>query len=368
MPKSRTRSADIAIVGGGPAGLSAALEAARAGARCVLYEKGIIGGRIQCAEGLFDPSGLVEAPSDAVRGRIREALLRVQGNEYRLPFQGGKRFCILDRASWQQELGRQARDLGVDVREGQKADPASLARIHEAVIDARGCYAFFPGWRTLPEPPGLGVQWTLSGGFRSCENTLEVEIHPSSPAYFWIFPKGREEVNVGFGWLILPSTPVVPWEELERFLRRRGLSDARRIRRTGGFMVGNPIPASPILNVYRVGDAGGFGSPLHGGGIDAAWHSGRLAVRAVLAGDRSLLSREMDRSLGAMRHMERHLLRRWIQEGPAILDRAGRHLKTAAPLLRVSTRFLTGSLLAPQLLRIFGSRSLPAYFHDSQPV
>jgi flavin-dependent dehydrogenase len=44
----------IAIIGGGPAGLSAAFRAAELGLKVVLYEKVKIGSHIRCAEGFLD--------------------------------------------------------------------------------------------------------------------------------------------------------------------------------------------------------------------------------------------------------------------------------------------------------------------------
>ncbi|HOX50021.1 MAG TPA: FAD-binding protein [Fibrobacteria bacterium] len=69
----------IAVVGGGPAGLSAALTAARLGLPCVLFEKGEIGGNIQCAEGIYDPAGVLTMEKAFIRTRIRHARLHVHG-------------------------------------------------------------------------------------------------------------------------------------------------------------------------------------------------------------------------------------------------------------------------------------------------
>ena len=53
---------DIAIVGGGPAGLTAGLYAARAGFRCVLIERGFAGGQASTTDRLENypgfPSGI----------------------------------------------------------------------------------------------------------------------------------------------------------------------------------------------------------------------------------------------------------------------------------------------------------------------
>lgn len=53
----------LLVIGGGPAGLCAAAEAAGRGLDVTLFEKGRIGENIKCAEGFFDTMKLLGEPS-----------------------------------------------------------------------------------------------------------------------------------------------------------------------------------------------------------------------------------------------------------------------------------------------------------------
>ncbi|HQK87343.1 MAG TPA: NAD(P)/FAD-dependent oxidoreductase [Acidobacteriota bacterium] len=350
----------IAVVGGGPAGLSAALTAARLGLPCVLFEKGEIGGNIQCAEGIYDPAGVLTMDKAFIRTRIRHARLHVNGRSFTFDIGSRNRFFVIDRGEWQAELGRRARAAGVAVREGERADPFALQDDFRAVVDARGMYAFYSRWHEFDPPPGFGLQWTLEGDFSAWANTIDVKILEEQPGYFWIFPKGTRQANVGFGWLTRPAAP--PWEILEGYLEANGIAGYRRVRKIGGFLVGT-CPQPPFAGqVIRAGDAGGFASALHGGGIDAAWLTGRLAVETVARGEPAHFLRELNRKLGLMRCVEQRVMDKWLAEGPAALERAGRLLEENGPLLRASVRFITSGLLGAAVRRVFQG-AMPREFY-----
>jgi digeranylgeranylglycerophospholipid reductase len=359
---SAFRREGLAVVGGGPAGLSAALAAARNGRPCVLFERGRIGAGIRCAEGIFDPAGILPMDKAFIRTRIRAATLRVGGFEATFRVGARNRFFIIDRSEWQSEVGRQIRDMGVEIREGCPARPEELVGDFAAVIDARGTAAYTAdGWKERSTPPGFAVQWTLAGDFSRWRDTILVDIHEPQPGYFWIFPKGERAANVGFGWYRLPAG-VSPLGELEAYLRRYGLDEYERIRKIGGFLAGTFPPRYHTDGIYRAGDAGGFASALHGGGIDAAWLTGRLAVEAHLKGDPAHVVREANRKLGFLRHVEQRVLDKWLAEGPAALERAGRLLQENGPMLRASVRFVTSGVIGAAVRRVF-QQTLPTDFY-----
>ncbi len=360
-PPRDFRRRGVAVVGGGPAGLSAALAAAKADLPCVLFEKGRIGQGIRCAEGIFDPSGVLPMDRAFIRTRIKAATLRVRGLEATFRIGSRNRFFVIDRSEWQTALGKSARELGVEVREGAAARPEELTGDFAAVVDARGTAAYMGEWSALPQPPGFAVQWTLAGDFRRWRDTILVDIHEPRPGYFWIFPKGAAQANVGFGWYSLPAG-AAPWDELEEYLRRYGLDGYERIKKIGGFLAGTFPPRYFQDGIYRVGDAGGFASALHGGGIDAAWLTGRLAVESHLRGDPAHLVRETNRKLGFLRHVEQRVLDKWLAEGTPALERAGRLLQENGPMLRASVRFVTSGVIGAAVRRVF-SRSLPTDFY-----
>lgn len=357
------RNGRVAVVGGGPAGLSAALAASSAGAPCVLFERGRIGEEIRCAEGVFDPAGLVPLPKSVIRTRVRRVALRVGAETFVFSISRRARFFVIDRAEWQSGEGAKARAAGVEIREREAADPAALLKDFQWVVDARGRSAFSLGGEPWPQPSAFGLQWTLEGDFTPWKDSLEVEVAGPPPGYFWIFPKGEREANVGFGWLEAGEPRADAWGELEGFIRRRGLSGCRKTARAGGFMpASNRAPRSEC-GVFRVGDAGGFGSPLHGGGIDAAWFTGRLAVETALRGEGGdrFFSR-LNAELGALRGVEKRVLERWRESGPAVLSRAARTLARAAPFLRVSTRLLFVPGVRAAVWAAFSGRPPSGYY------
>jgi|GEM_PF-945762 len=350
----------LAIAGGAPAGLSAAMSAARAGLPCVLFEKGRIGQGIQCAEGIFDPAGLIPLDREVIRTRIRRAVLRVRGQEFSFGLGARNRFYVIDRSAWQEALGRRVRAAGVEVREQSPVRPEALLADFDAVIDARGAFAYYDHWEELPRRPGFGVQWTLAGDFSRWRDAIDVEIFAEQPAYFWIFPKGTTAAHVGFGCLDKPASAY--WDILEGYLRRQGIDGCERVRKIGGFLVG-VAPVDAIEGrLIRVGDAGGFASALHGGGIDAAWLTGRLAVESIARQDPAHFYRELNRKLGFLRQVEQKVFDKWQAEGAVALAKAGRLLAENGPLLRASVRFVTSGILGAAVRRVF-QQAVPREFY-----
>lgn len=357
----------IAIVGGGPAGLAAALTAVERGVSCILFERRRIGEGIQCAEGLFDPFVGVPISPEFIRTRIRRAQLAVADQWFTLEFGRRSRFFIIDRSAWQASLGHRLRQAGVEIREGEAVTPDELQPEFECVVDARGSHALARRWKELPTAPGFGVQWILEGDFSRWRDTMELVIHDTELAYYWIFPKGLHQANVGFGWLHKPvHAPASPLDQLERFLEARGLAGYRRRHKVGGFMVNVPDGQAPGTHHYRVGDAGGFASPLHGGGIDAAWLTGQAAVESFLAGKPALFARRINSRLGTLRFIERRLLEKWSESGPGALAWAADILVKAGPVLHVSTRLLSTALVRRYLPQATAGMSrVSDYYHWS---
>ncbi|MBP7868007.1 MAG: NAD(P)/FAD-dependent oxidoreductase [Acidobacteria bacterium] len=353
----------VAVAGAGPAGLSAALALARGGCPCVLYERGRVGGDIRCAEGVLDFAGVVPDVRPFVRTRVRRAFLTAGGERFVFDLGRRSRFAVIDRADWQRDLARQVRDAGVNLREGAPADPFDLAARHRWVVDARGRSAF-PTFRGMPGAFGFGLQWTLEGDFTPWRDALDVELVSDPPGYFWIFPKGDRVAHAGFGRLVTGGPLANAWALLEDFLRRRGIDGARKLRKAGGWM---PLhPCRPLVegNVLRVGDAGAFASPLHGGGIDGAWLSGEAAAAAILDGRPEAFPAAVDRRIGLLRRVERHLLAGWEREGDAPILRAARRLQATGPLLKVSLRLFSSPGVAAAVRRALGNERGNRYYGE----
>ncbi|MBE9592273.1 MAG: FAD-dependent oxidoreductase, partial [Proteobacteria bacterium] len=106
---------DVLIVGAGPAGSSAALEAAKNGADVLLIEKKkIIGQPVQCAE--FIPKLLlneIEISHDSIAQRIKGMRTYLPDGEIVESCSPG---CMLNRSVFDNELAMKAADKGADVR------------------------------------------------------------------------------------------------------------------------------------------------------------------------------------------------------------------------------------------------------------
>ena len=69
--------------------------------------------------------------------------------------------------------------------------------------------------------------------------------------------------------------------ELDRLLSQLGLRDYRILNKFSSFTPSISINKLVWGNVLLVGDAAALCSPLHGGGMDMAWLSGRLAAELI---------------------------------------------------------------------------------------
>jgi digeranylgeranylglycerophospholipid reductase len=283
----------IGIAGGGPAGLAAAIEAARLGFRVDLYERNRIGDHIRCAEGFVDTMHRLEQPGAGVRFEVNEALVQVE-REYLVRCRR-VRLWMIDRAEWQRSLADQARAAGAHLWENTRIDSRAwqdLQRDHHWVIDASGApsltslqYGFRDYYR---KHSAYTAQYVMEGDFDRFGKRLKFVLFPNYEGYYWIFPKGRDAegrstANVGLGLFQRGSVGRwgnTLWERLDRLNAEQGI-EGRVLRRHGGIVPIRLLEQLEYGNVLLAGDAAGCASPLHGGGIDTSFATGVLAARWI---------------------------------------------------------------------------------------
>ncbi len=320
----------LAVIGGGPAGLAAALEGATQGLQVVLFERYRIGQKIACAEVLIDILGIVPPLAEGVRCKLDKMFFH--GSDiYEFPAVALSLFS-LDRQAWQLSLARKVSSLGVEIREGEKIAVGSLPLLqkqYDYVIDAGGFASPTVtryGLRDrLVRGAAKALQYTLWGDFSSLGPNIWIELGRKFCGYFWIFPAGSpknwHKANVGI--CLFPGSgqdTICLKKELLQFLERKGMSSLK-VEKTCGGLIFNSWPEELVFdNIILAGDAAGLASPLHGGGIDTAFYSGCLAARCVAGGEVSLYREKITAVLGPRLKAERDLASTWHKIGYEGLD------------------------------------------------
>lgn len=308
--------ADVVVVGGGPAGLIAAREAATAGLDVVLVERDrAIGAPVRCGEGVGS-RGLSEFISPAGASWVARRITRVifwapDGTEVRVA--EGDVGYILDRSRFEPALAAEAGRAGADIR--VRTEAVALARQGDGwrvslrgphgatdidariVIAADGVEALVARWA------GLDTR-VPSRDMESCAQYVVSNIsfdpdaiylhfgHRVAPGgYAWIFPKDVGVANVGLGIVALRADgrPARAW--LDDYMARHFPQGVTTGYTVGGVIVHPTIKQTVTDGLLVCGDAAHMVNPLSGGGIVNAMKAGRLAARvaahALAAGDTS---------------------------------------------------------------------------------
>jgi menaquinone-9 beta-reductase len=165
------------------------------------------------------------------------------------------------------------------------------------------------------------------------------------PGYGWMFPTADGRANVGLGLGVGPDR-VLARQAGERFddfcshLHRQGLLPAHSARggqRIGGWLKMGMIGTVPARGtVLLAGDAAGLINPLQGEGIAQAMASGRAAATAILTGGPAAAAAQYRDSLRTLtsHHRTNAPVHRGLVRHPRSVSVAGRLL--TAPLLRTA--------------------------------
>lgn len=162
----------IAIIGGGPAGLTAAIEGAKKGFHIDLFDQYKIGDNIRCAEGFFDTLNILGKPNHGVRFKVEELELEIKNN-FVFPLDDKVNIWMIDRSEWQKGLAEEAKSLGVNIYEESIISKDKFNQLksgYDWVIDSSGApsitskvYGFSKFYK---ETSGITAQYTLHGDFR----------------------------------------------------------------------------------------------------------------------------------------------------------------------------------------------------------
>ena len=298
------QSYDCVVVGGGPAGATAATDLAAAGRSVLLLDRG---GRIKPCGGAIPPRLIADfdIPGELIVGRASLARMIGPSNE-EVDMPVGDGFVgMVDREMFDEWLRDRAvkagaerrtgtfdridRDAGgnavvvyQDLRGGPEcrvsakcvigADGARSRVARAAFDDAEHMPCVFAYHEIIRSPA------TTDRAFDRARCDVFYQGTYSPDFYAWIFPHG-DTASVGVG---SANKGFALRDSVERLRSQTGLDGCETVRREGA-----PIPLKPLRkwdngrDVLVVGDAAGVVAPASGEGIYYAMTSGRHAAEAT---------------------------------------------------------------------------------------
>jgi menaquinone-9 beta-reductase len=362
-------SADVVVVGAGPAGSAAAAWAARAGRDVLVIDAAVFPRDKPCGDGLT-PRAVAELQRLGLGGwldaHIKHRGLRLTGfgGEVEIDWPGPS-FPAFGSAVPRTELDERVRQVAVDAgcRMLLGAKVVDVSRDSRGRVTSLTTGSGQVACREVIVADGarsplgrvLGREWhqqTVYGvavrGYLSSpraddpwlSGNMELRTRGGEllPGYGWIFPLGNGEVNIGVGALATIKRPAdVALRKLICHYSDQRRADwdfdgAPRAVSSALLPMGGAVSGVAGPNWMLIGDAAAGVNPLNGEGIDYGLEMGRLAAEMLGSGDLSLawpalLQQHYARAFSIARRLA------WLLTVPWLLP-------TVGPLAMRSVRFM----------------------------
>jgi geranylgeranyl reductase family protein len=294
---------DVAVIGAGPAGLSAAHAAASAGARTLVLEHAEHPRYKTCGGGLIGTS--LAAVADRIPVPVHDWIDRtwftLNGRRgFTRTAKNGPLLAMVRRPEFDDALRRAAVSAGAAVRERapvrsieQDADRVTVRLADGTTVAARcaigadgssGVTARHVGVVYAQVDLGLEVELPVPEDVRrEWRGRLHIDWGPIPGSYAWVFPKG-DELTVGV--IASRGRGDETRSYLRSFVSRLGLAGIEPVH-DSGHLTRCRAEDSPLRHgrVVVAGDAAGLLEPWTREGISFALRSGALAGTAAAAGD-----------------------------------------------------------------------------------
>jgi menaquinone-9 beta-reductase len=294
---------DVAIAGAGPAGLAAAIHAARAGLAVAVFDREELPRDKACGEGLMPP-GLRALERLGVRSQLTaDDCAPIRGIRYlqedgsmlegRLPEEGG---LGIRRTALARVLLARARQVGVSVhaRTAVRAHRRSSSAIEVETDAGRVEAAVLVAADGLASPlraaegldlPGRGPRrFGMRQHVRLRPWTDFVEVHLSERLEAYVTPAGAERVGVAFLWEDGRVPPQISWPALltrvPALAEHLGDAEADSTPRGAG-PLHRRVRARVRPRFVLLGDAAGYVDAITGEGLSLALVSAEALGRCL---------------------------------------------------------------------------------------
>ena len=302
---------DIAIIGSGPAGASAAFEAAQHGLKTIIIEKALLPRYKTCGGG-FVYRGIRNMPFDvssAIDREFYEVEIKFSNKQAFKPKRKHPIISMVMRDNFDYLIVQKAQELGVELVQGESVNALTYtdyftkittskqdinAKFIIAADGALSPTAKLAGWqesRTMC--PALEYEIKVpEKDFIRLSGSARFDIDAVPSGYAWCFPK-KDHLSIGVVNFIKSKKNMNLKKYYQTYLEMLGISEVLE-EEPHGFI----IPTSPRKdsftkhNVFLVGDAAGFADPLTAEGISNAIYSGRLAAKSIVDSQLDFLKAE----------------------------------------------------------------------------
>jgi geranylgeranyl reductase family protein len=291
---------DVAVVGAGPAGSSAARAAALAGTRVLVLERAEFPRYKTCGGGLIGPSLAALPGEPPARAEITRLDLTLRGGRLRRRSADRPFLRMVVRSELDRWLLDEALAAGAEVRHGVRVESleGDVLATSAGPVRARTVVAADGTGSRLARAIGvrlsrvdLGLELELEAGPRAADwaDRVLLDWGPVSGSYGWVFPKG-DTLTVGV--IAARGAGEATKRYLRGFVSQLGMDDLRVVH-DSGHLTRCRTPDSPLGRgrVLLAGDAAGLLEPWTREGISFATRSGALAGAAAVGGPSGMVER-----------------------------------------------------------------------------